>query len=82
MTENAADEGPCCYRIELEGDLSVGLDEWIDVDSIRTEGHVTVLELTAVDQAQLQGLLRRLHDLHLRLVGLSRTDGPCAGRGA
>jgi hypothetical protein len=74
-----ADDGPCCYRIELKGELSAGLEEWIDVDSIRTEAGVTVLEVTAVDQAQLHGVLRRLHDLHLRLIGLSRTDKPCAG---
>lgn len=74
-----ADTGPCCYRIEIEGELSAGLEGWIDVDAIRSEGGVTVLEVTAVDQAQLHGLLRRLHDLHLRLIGLSRTDGPCTG---
>jgi len=71
--------GRRCYRIELEGELGIGLEEWIDVDSIRMEGGVTVLELMAADQAHLQGLLRRLHDLHLRLVRLTRLDRPCEG---
>jgi hypothetical protein len=73
------DRGPCCYRIELEGELGTGLEGWIDVESIRMEGGVTVLELSTADQAQLHGLLRRLHDLHLGLVGLKRIEYPCRG---
>jgi hypothetical protein len=70
-------EGACRYRIRIEGELGPGLGEWLDVDSIRSEGGVTVLDVTTVDQAQLHGLLRRLHDLHLKLIDLCRTELPC-----
>lgn len=59
------------YRITLRGHLpehSAPLFEDLTVES--SDG-VTVLVCDLVDQAQLQGVLGRLRDLHLELVSLA-----------
>jgi hypothetical protein len=60
------------YRITLEGMLGEGLEDWVDLSSIHLEEGVTVVEVTPADHSQLHGILRRLHDLHLRLITLTR----------
>lgn len=67
-------EPAAAYRLEVEGELGQEWTEWFPAASLRAEGGRTVLELEVVDQAQLQGILRRLPDLNLTLVSLTRSD--------
>jgi hypothetical protein len=66
---------PVIYNVRVQGCLDKSWLEWstainISVDS-RADG-LTVTTITAqVDQAALQGLLRRLYTLGLPLVGIS-----------
>jgi hypothetical protein len=62
------------YRLELEGELSGEWAAWFGDAEVRCHEGRTVLELTVPDQAALHGVLRRVHDLHLRLVALNRID--------
>lgn len=63
------------YRIVIEGELGQDWAVWFGAASVRSENGSTVLQVTVSDQAELQGLLRRVHDLHLHLVSVTRTDG-------
>ncbi len=62
------------YRLVLEGELNGSWADWFDCDELRSEGGYTVLEVGVLDQAQLQAVLRRVHDLHLRLVSVTRIE--------
>lgn len=62
------------YRLEVEGELGDEWADWFAARSLRAGGGRTVVDLEVVDQAQLQGILRRLPDLHLTLVSLTRLD--------
>ena len=42
----------------------------------REDGGTTVIHGPIVDQAALHGILRRIHDLHLKLVSVARIDLP------
>ena len=65
---------PARYRLEVEGELGQEWAEWFPAASLRTEAGRTVVELEIVDQAHLQGILRRLPELNLTLVSLARSD--------
>jgi hypothetical protein len=45
---------------------------WFDCIDFRSVGDRTVLEIEVLDQAQLHSVLRRVHDLNLRLVSVAR----------
>ena len=62
------------YRIELEGEFPADWASWFGTAEVRSERGTTVLELTVPDQAALHGALRRVHDLHLRLISLIRIE--------
>ena len=62
------------YCLEVEGQLPTEWAEWFGAESCRTTGDTTVFELRVRDQAALHGVLRRVHDLHLRLISLTRLD--------
>ena len=70
------DPQPAVYRIVLEGRLGSGARSWFDDAEISVAGPDTELRVVATDQAALHGVLRRIHDLHLRLVSLARIDTP------
>lgn len=70
------------YRLEVEGSVGERWKEWFRADTIRRSGANSVLEVRVADQSELFGRLRRIHDLNIRLVSLTRIDtrsGP--GRG-
>lgn len=60
------------YTIVVEGELGEDWASWFGAGSVRSENGHTVLQVTVSDQAELHGLLRRVHDLHLRLVSVTR----------
>ncbi len=61
------------FRLEVEGELDETWSAWFQADIIATTSGRTVLELTVADESELHGLLRRVHDLHLRLISLTRS---------
>ena len=70
---------PATYEIKVQGWLDESWSDWFDdmnvVPEVTVEG-TTITKLTGivVDQAALLGLLRRLHNLHLRLVSVNRVE--------
>lgn len=74
MDGNNGSQGPARYRIEIEGEIDPEWAAWFGARDLRTEGGRSVLEVTVADAAALQGALRRVHDLHLRLVSLVRVE--------
>jgi hypothetical protein len=70
---------PLRYRLEVEGEVGPEWASWFDARAVRAADGRTVIELEVTDQAQLHGLVRRVLDLHLRLVSLIRRDAAGAG---
>src|SRR5918997_1137929 len=70
------------YQIRLQGHLGCNWTHWFgDVTITLEEGGETLLTCPVVDQAALYGLLRKVRDLGLPLISVTRTqtdqiDGP------
>ena len=63
------------HHIRIEGELGQEWADWFGGAVITREADgVTLVTCTAVDQAALHGLLRKLRDLGLPLVSINRTD--------
>ena len=68
---------PAVYRIKVAGLLDPGWSEWFDGLTITPQGDdETWLTGPVRDQAALHGLLRKLHDMGLPLLAVSRIDAP------
>lgn len=62
------------YRLELEGDIPQEWAGWFNAAAVvRKEGR-TEIEVEVPDDSALHGLLRRVQDLRLRLVSLTRIE--------
>ncbi len=65
------------FRLVIEGRLAPERVRWLGGREIRPDPPHTVIEVYVLDQADLFGRLRRIHDLNLRLVSVRRCDpGP------
>ena len=69
---------PATYQIKVPGELVKSRSEWIEDITVAVETAddglpVTVLTLT-VDQAALQGLLRRLYSMGVPLISVILID--------
>lgn len=63
------------YRIRVEGHLSGHWTEWFEGLSITLEDDgSTLLSGTVVDDAALHGLLKKIRDLRLPLLSVTRVD--------
>jgi hypothetical protein len=80
---------PATYQIRVSGQLDEGWSDWVGGMTIRIEKEGDGPPLTtltgSLDQAALQGLLRRLYSLGLPLVsvicsGCSLENGSCSCR--
>jgi hypothetical protein len=72
-----AQDRPATYEIKVQGRVDENWSDWFDGMTIVSETSadgtsITTLTGTVVDQAALIGLLRRLHNLHLRLLSVNR----------
>ena len=70
---------PVAYQIKVPGELDASWSDWVGGMTIRCECEgggppVTTLSGT-IDQATLQGLLRRLYSLGLPLISVSCEKG-------
>ena len=64
----------CDYRVVVDGELSDDVGRAFQGMSLSREEGRTVLVGTMRDQAQLQGVLRRISDLGLTLLSASALD--------
>src|SRR5919199_946948 len=67
---------PMAYEIRITGHLGQGWIDWFEGLAITLEDNGdTLLTGPVVDQAALHGLLRRVRDLGMPLVSVSRMKG-------
>ena len=64
------------YRLEVAGLVDPDWGEWFRADAITPSGENTILDVHVADQAELYGRLRRIHDLNLRLISVTRLSAP------
>jgi hypothetical protein len=64
------------YRLVVEGQIGADWASWFGAVTVTAADGITTLEFAVTDQAELHGLLRRVHDLHLPLVALVRIGAP------
>lgn len=68
------------YRLVVEGELSNPVADAFEGMNATHEGGQTILVGPVRDQAELQGILRRMSDLGLTLVSASAVDEPTKPR--
>lgn len=72
---------PAVYEIRIEGHLDATWSDWFPGLAVALqEGGDTVLTGPVADQAALHGLLRRVRDLGLPLVSITRVEPGRAAR--
>jgi hypothetical protein len=67
------------YRIEVQGRIDASWSEWLDCMSIRYErdaqgSPLSVLTGRVADQAALRGLLGKIWNMNLSVIGLHRLE--------
>lgn len=72
IDQPAGDCRPSTYEIRISGRLDPRWEEWFDGLTITADNGDTLITGQVVDQAALHGLLRRVRDLGLPLVSLTR----------
>jgi hypothetical protein len=71
---------PMVYQIRLQGHLGRHWTEWFgDVTITLEDNGETLLTCSVVDQAALYGLLRKVRDLGLPLISVTRVKSGQAG---
>jgi hypothetical protein len=60
------------YQIRIKGHLGPGLTDWFEGLTILLEDNGDTLLTGLVDQAALHGLLRKVRDLGMPLISISR----------
>jgi len=76
--DQLADPGqPMAYQIRITGQLGSRWADWFEGLTITLDGGDTLITGPVVDQAALQGLLRRVRDLGMQLVSVNPVEpGP------
>jgi hypothetical protein len=84
MTNRQARSGgqaePDGYEVRLQGHLDARWAAWFDGLSLKRENDgTTVIRGPIADQAALHGLLRKVNDLGLPLISVTRIQPPTEG---
>jgi len=58
------------YRVRIRERVDNEMLDWFGGMEVQVGENATVLEGKMVDQSELQGLLRKIHDLHLTLISV------------
>lgn len=77
MSSNRAKPDPdqaLVYQIRLKGHLGHHWADWLDGSSLTLDGGDTLLTCQVADQAALYGLLRKLRDLGVPLLSVTRVE--------
>lgn len=62
------------YRLVVGGRVGSSWVAWFGADTVTPVGPDTRLDVRVADQSELFGRLRRIHDLNLRLISVTRVD--------
>jgi hypothetical protein len=65
---------PAVYRIRVRGHLGSAWSDWFTGLRVTLEDHGDTLLVGPLDQAALHGVLRRIRDLGLPLVSVTRIE--------
>ena len=65
---------PMAYQIRLSGQLDARWADWFEDLTITLDGGDTLIAGPVVDQAALQGLLKRVRDLGMPLVSVNPVE--------
>ncbi len=68
-------DGGLLYRLEVQGTIRQARSRWLGAERVTPRGTNTVILIRVVDQSDLFGRLRRIHDLNLQLISVERLDG-------
>lgn len=73
---------PCLYEIRVQGQLSAGWSDWFSGLTVHSapDGETT-LRGPLADQAELFGVLSRIHALNLTLISVSQLPAPDSNSG-
>jgi hypothetical protein len=74
-SSDSGDRAP--YRIQIQGHLDHRWVEWFDgveiaIQDANDHCPITTLNCPAIDQAKLRGILKKVWDLNLTLISVSR----------
>ena len=76
MSSDTGPDQPTTYQIRIKGHLGPEWTDWFGGLAVTLENNGdTLLTGLVVDQAALHGLLRRVRDLGMPLVSVSRMKG-------
>jgi hypothetical protein len=75
MSDMSTGDGAGRYEIRVKGRLDSRWADWFDGLSLTNESDgTTVIHGPVIDQAALHGLLRKLRDLNLPLISVTRVE--------
>lgn len=73
MTKDTNLPGMITYHIRIKGRLDGDTAGWFDECNINTGKEETILSLDTDDQSKLHGILAKIRDLGLELMGIERS---------
>ena len=76
MVPPIGSHGPADYQIIVKGTLGEQWSDWFAGMAIASDGDLTILTGTHIDQSALHGLLVRIRDLGLPLISVERIEAP------
>ena len=74
LDHRADDSPPPTYEIRITGRLDPRWEEWFDGLTITVDNRDTLITGPVVDQAALHGVLRRVRDLGMPLISVTRIE--------
>jgi hypothetical protein len=64
------------YKIKIKGHLDIKWADWFDgMQIIHENDGTTTLMGTVIDQAALQGILKKIRNLNLELISVNKING-------
>jgi hypothetical protein len=64
------------YKIKINGHLDIKWADWFDgMQIIHENDGTTTLYGTVIDQAALQGILKKISNLNLELISVNKING-------
>ena len=64
------------YKIKIKGHLDIKWADWFDgMQIIHENDGTTTLMGTVIDQAALQGILKKIRNINLELISVNKING-------